>query len=55
MLNTAFMLRAYQAEKLQDLHEALTRKESMAGLLDEVCRMAKFYFKALQHGSSGYR
>ena len=44
-LNTASMLQAYQAEKLRDLHEALTKKESVAGLLDEVRRTADFILR----------
>ncbi len=39
-LNTASTLQGYQVEKLQDLHKALTTKESVAELLDEVCRTA---------------
>lgn len=36
------MLHAYQTEKLHDLHEALSRKENAAGLLDEILRRADF-------------
>ncbi|KAF7661631.1 hypothetical protein LDENG_00256150 [Lucifuga dentata] len=44
-LNTASMLQAYQAEKLQDLHQALSKGENPVAILDEVRRTAGFILR----------
>lgn len=44
-LNTASMLQAYQAEKLQDLHHALSKGENATAILDEVRRTADFILR----------